>query len=382
MRKMTFWVFIAFCILSAQNHPHSFVLEKIDHLAPSGLPFTFAVYGDSWSPNSVYRNLVRNIDQMDERPLFAIHVGDWAAGGALSDYLAHLAVADSLITPTLHVLGNHEINLYEGLANYDSLIGSADTSFDVSGARFILMQNTHYTDTLDFFGENTLHMFKTAQLEWLDSVLTGFTGPKFLFYHAPASVSGHLVGGAMGGVGYRPSLAESNTEQFTTLLRDHNVTAAFCGHLHNYDRYCPLNERYGNVLYIVTGGAGQRLNVWPYSAPFGGSFYHFLLITVNEDGSINGRLFYPDDSLAVEDPVYAFKHPELSVKESDSSRALSKVSLTSHTEGDRIIIRYEKTENHPLDLYLYDVSGRLLDWAYSSYGFKQGEFVFTAGFNG
>ena len=285
-----------FSVIIAQNHPNSVSISRAVARWDGTYPIKIIVLGDNANVNRIFLALVSQICAISESVLFVMTTGDHAAGGDSGGYARYLAVIDTLPVPWITVMGNHEIDDSLGWYRFERLFGSPDFFFDVGNYRFVALTDCYPAPAPVSLGENVYYKFTHEQLSWLDSVLSSWSGFAIVFVHVPPYLRGHFPYdlGCVGGWGYSPPRDESLTEQFTRILRDHNVLACFAGHLHCYDNYTPNDTAYGAVHYIITGGAGGPLNPWIYRAPYGGAMYHMLMLELEEDGTIRLHIIRPD----------------------------------------------------------------------------------------
>ncbi len=377
MTRIIYLLGIATMIFGITNHPHSLVVENIE-ARDFGRPFTFAVFGDPYYVNDNLRTTVDCMNYMQDSIAFAVMVGDYAAQGARERYDQYTTVIDSMEIPLISIVGNHEMNIPEGIVNYNDIFGPTDGWFDFGDSRFIWLMNTHPSDRIDFFDEYIEYMVTDEQLIWLEDALSTAPETKFTFVHCPPAVQGRITtGGCMGGFGYNPSYPESNNAEYNALLRDYGVLANFSGHMHNFDRYRPMNERYGNVIYFITGGLENTPSYWPFDPPEGAQINHFLTITVNEDGSIDGRVYmveYPPRF----DPYYSFHYGPDDIKEQVGING-AESTLRMRRLGDIWQIDGEDR------IEIFDISGRLQSSGFGSISFHpqgNGIYIVKAGENG
>jgi 3',5'-cyclic AMP phosphodiesterase CpdA len=105
-----------------------------------------------------------------------------------------------------------------------------------------------------------------AERAWLENDLRTTSKENiFVFLHRPVTSRRHPM-----------PLEERSQQYLKDLFSKYKVRGVFSGHEHLYHK-----ESYGNVDYYITGGGGARL----YDFGVGGSFYHFLVITV-KSGSV------------------------------------------------------------------------------------------------
>lgn len=345
------------------NHPNDRVIEYILEHADTTFPLRFVVFGDPNNDNAHFPLLMRRIAALDPQPVFAICVGDVAAGGTSIGYANYIARIDSSDIPILTVIGNHEVNDSLGFERFQEYFGYPDYHFDFMGIRFLMLMDTYHSDTLDAYGENMRYMVTEEQVGWVDSALADFWGIKFVFLHAPPRLEGHnTIAGCLGGYGYNPPRSESHTDELTDVFRERGVRAVFAGHIHVYDRWQENGSLYGNTIYLITGGGGATLTPWPFSDPYGGSLYHFLLIEVSRDSSLSGYLYPIDESdttgVPEPAPTYTFSYPYVRISEQSSSLFSDRVITATAISGAIDIRLPIPLGKGNYEIRLYDINGR------------------------
>jgi 3',5'-cyclic AMP phosphodiesterase CpdA len=114
------------------------------------------------------------------------------------------------------------------------------------------------------------HRIMGAQYTWLKNDLSKASGTAkhiFVFLHEPAYPVSLHIGSSL-------DAYPNDRDRLMALLKQYHVDALIAGHEHLYD--------YGvhdGVVQIISGGAGAPL----YPSPHGGSFYNYLLITIDGD---------------------------------------------------------------------------------------------------
>ena len=295
-------------ILQGENHPTSSVIAAINARWDGGYPIYFGVIGDNYDSNRIFKAVLNQIEYISDSIDFIITTGDHTGGGDSLGYYQYLSAIDTLTVPWLTTIGNHEMNDSLGWNRFIEFFGYPDFCLDIGDFRFISLTNCYPAPGPVSGWENVYYKFESEQLDWFESKLSEWDGHKFVFIHAPPYLDGHIIIGTLGSYGYSPGYEESLTERFTDIIRDNNVYICFCGHIHCFDRWKASNEQYGNVTYIITGGAGGTLCPWFYGEPYGGTFYHFMLMELYEDGTLFGHMIFPD---TVEDGVTTIEYDEI-----------------------------------------------------------------------
>lgn len=364
MRKMSFIVILLVGeLIGFQNHPTDSVINRILS-TPLRYPIRFAYVADSrnsFDPNdpsadSIFSLIKETINEIS--PLFVVHGGDFIQRGYTWEYDHFLNVIDSFETNLLTVRGNHELYADEGPYLYDSLFGETDYYFDYGGYRFIFLADCQQDSLIDpYYGTHRIDYFiSEEQIDWLDSLLTeadslGYWA--FVFAHVPPYLPGHDTTYCLGYYYYfpRPNYSLSHTQEFTDLLRDHNVVAGIFGHQHFYDRWT-----YQGVLYLISGGGGSPL-IYPLQPPpYGAYVHHFLLLELDSTYDITVKLYKAGSFLP--DPQYTFTYSTGVEEETRSSGPeISGTPTLILKQGQPIPL----TSVHGTEpAYLYDVSGKMI----------------------
>lgn len=235
--------------------------------------FRFVVLGDSRSNPGLWPNIVKHIDLLDPRPVFAINTGDIVRHG-YTDELLDYYIPPLLETdiPFFVALGNHDDGDDARAIEYRTLFGpdSLNFSFDYGGWRFILIDNVTgvrpYEETLD----------------WLKETLEETPG------EMPVIVAAHRPISTVEKWAYH-SWDETSSRAFADLMSDHDVEHVFFGHIHAYS-----TARFQGVDYTIAGGGGAGLH--DRYGP-SGSVYHYVICDVRPDGTLTQQVvrFHRDD---------------------------------------------------------------------------------------
>lgn len=232
--------------------------------------FRFVVMGDTrGNSDSVnektLRSLLKNVKKRDPQPSFLLITGDMVQGG--SDLDKELDewkdIVDDYYPLSMYypAMGNHEDDpeafgkAFPHLPN-EQVPGYGRTaySFDYGNARFITL-NTDHED------QDGNYVIDQPQSTWLKQQLSApGKDHTFVMFHVPAyPVGGH----------YGRSLDGNKPERdaFWHTLDAANVTAAFVGHEHNYNRRLINSDFDANgyhfthdIYQLTLGAAGS-----PYS---------------------------------------------------------------------------------------------------------------------
>lgn len=262
--------------------------------APAASPFTFVVFGDNRPPDeksplpAVFPQMLAEIKRL--HPAFVVTTGDLIFGSKTDlalvnkEYDEALPLVKALGVPVYFAAGNHEIR---GVPANEALYRKRVSdrlyySFDYGGSHFVVLDS-------DVVGEE--HKITGAQRAWLENDLKmaqGRARHTFVFQHQqPYPVSWHI--------GSSLDAFPADRDAFQSLLERYKVEALITGHEHLYD-----DSVHGGVREIIAGGAGAPL----YPSARGGSFYHYLVVTVDGDKtSISvvkpGSIFGADDVLTL-----------------------------------------------------------------------------------
>lgn len=236
-------------------------------------PFTFVVFGDNRPASETlplpdaFKQIVAEVRSL--HPAFMVTTGDLIYGSATDQALVQkeydeaLSLVRTVGVPIYFAAGNHEIR---GSAANEALYRQRVCkdlyySFDYGTAHFVVL------DT-DIVGQE--HRIMGAQFDALEQDLRRAQGRArhiFVFMHQqPFPVSLHI--------GSSLDVYPADRDKFQALLEKYHVEALITGHEHLYD-----DSMRGGVREIIAGGAGAPL--CPSSR--GGSFYHYLVITIDGD---------------------------------------------------------------------------------------------------
>lgn len=216
--------------------------------SPESPQFSFAVAGDSWKDNPVFREIISRANS--EGDAFLVVVGDITTQGLPEQYQEFQNVIANSEIPVYAVPGNHDI-LNGGLQEFLKLYPQR-YSFDHGRAHFAMVDNSQGS-------------LAEADLQWLEGDLAHTDRPlKFVFAHIPPLLlsegnNGEVRVGALA---------------FTGLMAKSGVAYVFSGDLHAFRRFTQ-----DGVNYIITGGAGSPLHLPPAL----GGYYHFVKVTVGSN---------------------------------------------------------------------------------------------------
>ena len=232
--------------------------------APAGrVPFRFGAHGDTRTNHQNHSNIIRLMHSY--RPEFYLHCGDLVEFGAQpSQWDTFFGIISPYANDTAYwpSVGNHDTPtaLYQ---LYFSLPGNElYYSFDYGAAHFIALDTTG-----DYSNGSTQNL-------WLRADLDNASGSDwiFVFFHHPPYSSG----------AHGSTLAVRNV--LCPLFAEHNVTAVFAGHDHDYEHADPGD----GVQYFVTGGGGAPLNPVGKSSwtVYSESVYQFMTVDVGLEETV------------------------------------------------------------------------------------------------
>lgn len=232
--------------------------------AEGGGSFRFAVFGDNQPhsafalPNKVYGQILDRIGELNAD--FVVSVGDIIRGSNSSTVFRRqvaefLESSKRLQIPYHIAFGNHEMICPDNIHFLKEMVGPFYSSFNHKGAHFILLNTNLPGQDTSIAGE---------QYEWLKKDLQQNAGarPIFVFMHRPV----------FSAIPSFDDMKKEESEKLHALFLAHGVAAVFNGHQHLY-----YLEEHDGIRYYTTAGAGGELVL---GLP--NSFYHFLLVTVND----------------------------------------------------------------------------------------------------
>ena len=266
---------------------------------PVEYPFRFIIAGDSGAslepPNpladTIFSEMLDQMQRIKPAPIFFVHLGDFAGPGTIERHDHYLQMADRLAFPNICVIGNHEHDDPVGLKNFQKIHGSTNFSFAYGHTRFVAIR-TH---------KQQPRGPRVNDLIFLEESLQDDDHPnKIVFMHAPPYLDDHYE--PHGDWGFSTGRSE-----FLTIVKKHNVKLVCCAHFLAYDYHV-----HNGTSYVVSGCGG-----WGLCSHFGvcspkakppnrGAFYHFVEVTVQHSGAINGRIIKAFKGTEYE-PYYKFE---------------------------------------------------------------------------
>lgn len=262
---------------------NTIMMARIEN-RPVKYPFRFIVLGDSaGSPkpvtgDAVFTDLLAQIEQLNPKPVFFVHLGDLAGPGSLDRHEHYLRLVERLTIPNVCLIGNHDHDDPLGIENFQGIHGPCNFQFTYGHTLFVAIKSTDIRKGLD---EETL--------AYLEKCLRENEHPhRVILMHMPPNLNLHYTPHDTAQWAFRKSEPE-----FLAIVKKYDVKLVCCGHLHAYDYYV-----HDGVSYVVSGGGGQILcshyggcfTLKMGTPPHRGSFYHFVEVTVRESGVISGRV--------------------------------------------------------------------------------------------
>lgn len=220
---------------------------------PLSGPFTFLVISDSHSEEKRFKWVADAIAQYENDALFILDGGDFA-GFDYEDYWSvYFQYADGMLSkfPIFHTCGNHE---YHNYGNPDGPPTAADQyhwtfdippkgplyySFECSDVRFVVLDSPDPKHTNGDDPHPNIAYTK-SQVPWLTKQLDNKMAGTFTIHHHPIWDYGRTD-------------ADPNLKPWDTLYRAYNISANFCGHTHDYQRYSVQG-----IPYFVLGNSGGK----------------------------------------------------------------------------------------------------------------------------
>lgn len=243
------------------------------HPSAKSAGFTFVVFGDNRpaSPDlplpEVFHQIIGEVRRL--HPAFVITTGDLIYGSVKDQALVQkeydeaMPIVRTIGVPIYFATGNHEIRGVPAneILYRHNVSDRLYYSFNYGNTHFVVL------DT-DIVGQE--HRITGQQLAWCERDLSRVQGRVrhiFIFEHQqPYPVSWHI--------GSSLDVYPADRDRFQAVLEKYHVEALITGHEHLYD-----DSVHGGVREIIAGGAGAPL----YPSARGGSFYHYLIVTVDGD---------------------------------------------------------------------------------------------------
>lgn len=372
MKKFVFVVFSTLFLFGEiegiQNHPTSLVINRIESV-PVQYPIRFAFLGDTRNSftegdhtgDSIFSIERQKIEELS--PLFTMHAGDFVKRGYTNEYDNFVDSIDAFDVNLLTVRGNHELYADEGPNMYSGIFGSTDYYFDYGKYRFIVLADCQQNPNTDWQGMHYIdYLITQSQLDWLESLLQEADSLGLfvlVFAHVPPYLPGHDTTHCLGWSHYypQPNYEMSHTVEFTNMLTNYRVFMALFGHQHFYYRLT-----YNNVAYLISGGGGAPLVYPPLSGPpNGGSFFHFVLLELEEDGVITGYVYRAGEDEPDWMYTFSLEYPDVT---EDIKPKYEKLRLeilpTIVTSSEALRVEFQLSNRSSSSLELLDSEGRLI----------------------
>jgi hypothetical protein len=227
--------------------------------------FRFGAYGDTRTNNAIHAEVVSKMHTY--APEFYIHSGDLVnSGGTASDWTGFFGALSPSANDTTFwpSIGNHErsgdATAWNYLNYFDLPNNEKWYSFNYSNAHFIALDTTS-TYTNGSAQNNWLRADLDAADDWAEWIFV-------YFHHPPYSSSSHGSD-----LNVRNSLC--------WLFSQHNVTAVFNGHDHDYEHAEPGD----GIHYFVVGAGGAPLYAAGTSwfTTYSESVHHFMIVDVMDN---------------------------------------------------------------------------------------------------
>ena len=228
---------------------------------PKGVPFRFAVYGDTRTNPRYHARIAEAIRA--HQPAFVVHTGDYATNGlARPQWLAQFfAPAAELLSecPIVPAMGTHERSappFYDYFApprarvSLDWMLGQAAAYVRGDRAWFAWTCGDAEFFVLNSYAPSTAG---SPQRRWLDGALDASRARwKIAVCHEPFFSSGRHGGSRTGRI------------EFLPVLLKYGVDLTFVGHDHIYERTLALRSGSepspNELVQIITGGGGAPLH--------------------------------------------------------------------------------------------------------------------------
>lgn len=213
-----------------------------------GDPLTFGFCADAHVPfddRGVVAQIAKKANQL--KLSFMLIGGDTVQVGHPANFSRLFQMMKRFDMPVVCAMGNHDTSFedYADQEEWTKRFGTSFYSFDAGPARFIALNNADFKLT-------------DEQYEFLDAALRTDLN-KFVFMHRPPNYLNPIYSTPMPDDGGR----------FRAAVENGGATAVLTGHEHHFGEY-----EAGGVRYIVSGGAGGRLNNDTEN-----NFHHFMRIT-------------------------------------------------------------------------------------------------------
>ncbi|MFA6449243.1 MAG: metallophosphoesterase [bacterium] len=215
--------------------------------ASLGDSFEFIFCADVHVPfddRGTFQTIIKKANELGAA--FVLFGGDCVQVGNTANYKIFLRELKKFKMPVICAIGNHDTSFedYSDQREWKKRFGVPHFRFDAGGLRIIALNNANH------------FLLEEDYLFLEESLRTDLS--KIVTMHRPVNYLNPLYETPM----------EDKTGRFRALVEKGGVTAVLTGHEHHYGFY-----EINGVKYIVSGGAGGRLNDNTEN-----NFHHFLLI--------------------------------------------------------------------------------------------------------
>jgi hypothetical protein len=265
--------------------------QRIEETASRSNRLRFAAAGDSgaWSDptaDAIFAALVRQIAALE--PAFFVNLGDFAGPGTAERHESYLELVEPLSIPNVCVVGNHDLDDPEGHVVWKRIHGPMNYEFASGHTRFVALHAATLIGRHDGCEPpEAIEGPGLRDLEFLEAALQRADEPnRVVLMHMPPSHGGYYAPHRNWGFG----LYE---DEFHAILRAHGVKLVCCAHGLAFDQHV-----HDGIRFVMTGGGGTGLcshlrgvcREGPGRPEDRGALFHFVEITIDEDGSIGGRV--------------------------------------------------------------------------------------------
>jgi hypothetical protein len=261
--------------------------------SPVRFPFHFTIAGDTGAfPNpagdAIFAQLIAQMEQLTPKPLFFANLGDFSGPGTAERHAAYLRLLEAATIPNICLMGNHDMDDAGGWDMFAHIHGPQNFQFAYGNTQYVAINCQPGT------GGPRIEDF--AYLE--DSLKHSDRSVRIVLMHMPPNLNGHYAPHAEWGF-------SRNEPAFLSIVKSYRVRLVCCAHVIAYDYTI-----HDQIPYVISGGGGWGLcsdyGICQAAAPpYRGSFYHFVDIEVDEDGSLTSRVFRAFEGVQA-DPAYQF----------------------------------------------------------------------------
>jgi hypothetical protein len=249
-------------------------------------PFSFVIAGDSgaWpdpTADAIFAQLLRQTGELRPAPVFFANLGDFAGPGTRGRHEQYVELVTPLSIPNICLIGNHDLEDPAGAAAWDAVHGPRNFQFACAGTRFVAIDGAsgQAGELGDTMPPDTAGPSPEA-LRFLDEALDAADEPhRVVLLHAPPHLDGHYAPQAECGF-------QQGEREFMEIIRRHGVRLVCCAHGLGYDHHVR-----DGIRFVMSGGGGAALYLsYKKAGPDRDAIFHAVEITVDEDGSVSGRV--------------------------------------------------------------------------------------------